>query len=67
MTAGVSSYGAGEGEGGLFEREGVVGGMLFEGERGGELIDWGKNFLSPGHRFLVKERDVWCHGCDKLV
>ena len=43
------------------------GGETFWEGGGGELIDWGKNFLSPGHKFLVKERDVWCHRCDKLV
>ena len=59
VTAGVASYGVGEGGMGgrsfLREEGGPVGGGFFRGRGGGELIDWGKNFLSPGHKFLVRK------------
>ena len=52
VTAAVASYGA-RGRAFLREEGGPVGGGFLRGRGGGELIDWGKNFLSPGHKFLV--------------
>ena len=57
----------GRGRGDFLRGRGWWEGCFLRERGGGELIDWGKNFLSPGHKFLVKERDVWCHRCDKLV
>ena len=45
--------GRGRGRAFLREEGGPVGGGFLRGRGGGELIDWGKNFLSPGHKFLV--------------